>query len=106
MDKKITGIIVTAIFDDGDFVTESIGSDDEFVSDLQKNIRVKGTNAFVIPAMIYLTNLGSKAVTGINPKDYENGIKTHFGDTIHINEFRQVNSNDWVPLYDIEKYKI
>ncbi len=88
--KKITGIQVTVIFDDGDYVTEGIGIDNEFVSDLYSNIRVLSTRSHVVDAMTYLLNLGSKAITGINPQDYVNGIKTHFGDTWNINEWRQV----------------
>ncbi len=88
--KKITGIQVTVIFDDGDYVTEGIGIDSEFVADLYSNIRVLGTRSHVVDAMTYLLNLGSKAITGINPRDYVNGIKTHFGDTRNINEWRQV----------------
>ena len=88
--KKITGIQVTVIFDDGDYVTEGIGIDSEFVADLYSNIRVLGTRLHVVDAMTYLLNLGSKAITGINPKDYVNVIKTHFGDTRNINEWRQM----------------
>jgi len=32
-----------------------------------------------------ICRIGSKAITGINPKDYENGIKTYFGNTRNIN---------------------
>lgn len=86
--KKITGIQVTVVFDDGDYVTEGIGIDNEFVADLHSNIRVLDTCSHVVDAMTYLLNLGSKAITGINPKDYENGIKTHFGDTRNINKWK------------------
>lgn len=94
MNKRITGIQVTVIFDDGDFVTETIGIDDEFMVDLQNNIRIRKNNASVIPAMRYLLNLGSKAITGINPKDYENGIKTHFGDTRNISNMKLCDVED------------
>ncbi len=92
--KKITGIQVTVIFDDGDYVTEEIGIDNEFVSDLHSNIRENETCSYVIQAMNYLLNLGSKAITGINPKDYETGIINYFGHTRNINKWNQVYPKD------------
>lgn len=83
--SRIKGIIVTVISDDGSFVSDVIDSDQEFVADIYNNIRHLGTKDHVIKAMTFLLNLGSKSITGINPKDYENGIKAHFGDTRNIN---------------------
>ena len=103
--KRITGIHVTLRFDDGDYVTEGIGIDSEFVADLYSNIRVFGNHSHEIGAMTYLLNLGSKAITGINPKDYVSGIKTHFGNTRNINEWRQVFPKTSKEIMNEEKAK-
>ena len=92
--KKITGIQVIVIFEDGDYVTERIGIENEFVSDLHANIMVHNNVSGVINAINYLLNLGSKAITGINPKSYETGIINHFGYTRNINVWKQIYPKD------------
>lgn len=88
--KKITGIKVTFMFDDGNSVDGIIDPNEEFISDLHTNIRLYGANSRVVHALIFLANLGSEAITGINPKGHENAIKVHFGDTRNINVMTEV----------------
>lgn len=88
--NKIKEIQIKVIFEDGDFVHDTIDGDQEFVADLYANIRIKNSRNFIIPAMTYLMNIGSKAITGINPKMYINGISHHFGDSRNINDMRHV----------------
>jgi hypothetical protein len=89
--KRIKNIIVTVVSEDGSIVSDVIDGEQEFVADLYQNHRQFGSNDHFINAITFLLNMGSKAITGVNPKRYENAIKTHFGDSRNINDMQCVD---------------
>jgi len=80
--KTLRKLRITAVYEDGSSDEEVVNDSHEFMSDIFTAIRLQKSP---IDTLIYLANLGSKAITGINPKAYENGIKTYLGDTRNIN---------------------
>jgi len=81
--KKIKCFKIVAVYEDDTSSSDIFEIDEYFMSDIANAIDLREDSA--IDALRYLAILGSKAITGINPVDHENSIKTHFGNTRNIN---------------------